>query len=681
MRPKYLSTETLSLTLFIFSLGVYAFTRFYAIDQFPIYFFTDEAIQPVHAADLLQRGFRDAQGNLFPTYFQNGQYWNLSFSVYVHTLSVAIFGKSIIVTRATSAVVSVLSALAVGLILRLIFNKEWGGIAILFLAATPAWFLHSRTAFETVMMVSLYCWFLLCYLLYRYRSPYNLFPALVLGAATFYSYSNGQAVMLLSGILLFFSDFRYHLQHWRFGLVGVGLLILLVLPYVRFQMQYPDILTSYLHILNSYWLQPLSLPEKLGRFLTTYSYGFSPLYWFLPNNQDLARHQMKGYGHLSLWVLPLFLVGLGVSLQRIQSSAHRAIIIAALAAPFGSALAEIAITRALLFVVPVSIFATLGFDALVSRLRSIRLQWGVVIMSCVVLAILSFSMLRDALVHGPTWFTNYGLYGMQWGAKQLFEQMIPEYLREVPEGRVYVTHTWSNGTDVFMRFFGMNSPRVEMESVLGFMDRQHNLDPTSRFIMTKEEYIAARASTKFKDIAVERTIHYPDGTDGFYLARVAYVDNIDAIFEAERQARRQLVTEPFDVDGEPMQIGHTQFDMGGLRQIFDDDPYTVARGIEMNPLILEFEFSKPRPLRGLRGIFGRAKYTLTLLVYPDGAQPPLEYKATFNYVTPNPGLPSGPPAEMEFDRGPSRVSKIHMEILYLETDANAHVHIFDLKFQ
>ena len=35
------------------------------------------------------------------------------------------------------------------------------------MAALPAWFLHSRTAFETVMMVGFYAVFVLAYLLYR----------------------------------------------------------------------------------------------------------------------------------------------------------------------------------------------------------------------------------------------------------------------------------------------------------------------------------------------------------------------------------------------------------------------------------------------------------------------------------------------------------------------------------
>jgi hypothetical protein len=183
--------EPLSLALFGLSLAVYAFTRLYALDQFPIYFFADEAIHPVLASDLARDGMRDAQGRLFPPYFQNGQYWNLSLSVYLHLLPTILFGKVIWVTRATSALVSLSGALAAGLIAKWFLKARWWWLVVLLLAVTPAWFLHSRTAFETVLMVSFYTWFLLSYLLYLFRSPNYLFAALVFGAATFYSYSNG----------------------------------------------------------------------------------------------------------------------------------------------------------------------------------------------------------------------------------------------------------------------------------------------------------------------------------------------------------------------------------------------------------------------------------------------------------------------------------------------------------
>ena len=137
-----------------------------------------------------------------PIYFEAaGNRWTPLLSVYVHAVSVALFGKSILVTRATSALVSLLAAVAVALILRLGFKSRYWWAGALLMAVAPAWFLHSRTGFETVMMSSFFACTLLCYLLYRTRSPRYLFAAILFGAATFYTYSNGQMVMAAVAVL------------------------------------------------------------------------------------------------------------------------------------------------------------------------------------------------------------------------------------------------------------------------------------------------------------------------------------------------------------------------------------------------------------------------------------------------------------------------------------------------
>ena len=659
---------------FALSLVVYALTRLIALDQYPIYFFTDEAIHPVHAADLLQRGLRDGQGNLLPVYFQNGQYWNLSLSVYIHAASVFLFGKSIWITRGTSALISLFGAVAVGLILKSIFKARiwWAGVLVL--AVTPAWFLHSRTAFETGLMVSFYAWFLLCYLLYRYQSPRYLFPALVFGAATFYSYANGQAVMAITGVLCLLSDLRYHFRQWETGSWGILVLGGLAAPYVSFRRAHPEAIASQLQILSSYWLEPIPLAEKIATGLSTYAYGLSPQYWFLPNTQDLARHQMNGYGHLGLWALPFFILGAGICLCHIRSAAHRVILLAALAAPFGSALVNIAITRALSFVIPASIFATLGLDAALARFTATRAR-GVSLGILVALGSLCFALLGDALINGPAWSHDYGLYGMQWGTKQVFAQVIPEHLRRAPDSNVYVSSTWANGTDVFLRFFGMDERQVQMLNVDYFTAYLRPLDRRATFIMPPEEYVRAIGSGKFKPPTLARVIPYPDGTPGFHLAHLEYVDNAAEIFAAERAHRRQLVVETIPLDDQPVRIAHSLFDAGQLANLFDGIPFTLARGMEANPLILEFEFAEPRAIRSIAGFFGRMNFQLTALAYPEDSELPVRYSMT--YIN----LPGEPQIEMPLDRGPRRVTRLRLEILDRDAGEMAHIHVRELKFR
>ncbi len=86
---------SLASTLFGLALLLYLATRLIGLADFPIYFFSDEAIQTVHAADLIRDGFKDEEDTLLPTYFKNGPFYNLSLSVYLQVLPYLILGKSV----------------------------------------------------------------------------------------------------------------------------------------------------------------------------------------------------------------------------------------------------------------------------------------------------------------------------------------------------------------------------------------------------------------------------------------------------------------------------------------------------------------------------------------------------------------------------------------------------------
>lgn len=666
--------EVFGSILFVLSLGVYAVTRLVALDQFPIYFFADEAIEAVLASDLIQRGLRDPQGYLLPLFFNTYGFFNPLISVYFHAVTVLLFGKSIVVTRATSAMVTLLGTAAVGLVLRSIFKVRYWWTGVLFLAMTPAWFLHSRTAFETAMMVSFYAWFLGCYLLYRYRSPRFLYPALIFAAMTFYSYGNGQLVIGISGALLFFSDLRYHLQNWRTGLKGLILLLLLAWPYAQFRVQHPNEVAYHLRTLDTYLFRDISLQEKIGQFVMRFAYGISPQYWFIPHEQDLIRHRLKDYGHISLLTLPLFLAGVGLCVRYFKSSAHRAVIIGALAAPVGMALTGPGVTRALAFVVPASLFTALGLDFILGRLRGRKTHYLAAMVVFAVLSYGSLAMMRDAVANGALWYKSYGLYGMQWGAKQVFE-VIREYVKQSPETRVFLTPTWANGTDVFVNYFTPKEPRVQVLNVDALMGEKRPLDTKMVFVMTPEEYRRAQASKKFKSIQIERTLLYPDGTDGFYFGRLTYADNIDQILAAEKDARRKPLTEQFRLKGETITVTHSLFDMGQLINLFDKDTFTLVRGLEANPMVLEFTFPTPRRLEGLALDLGSMDFSLTVSLDPPDNTQPVTYSQVYR------GLPSDPHVELTFDNAPPFVTKVRIEIRDLNAGEAAKIHVREIAFK
>ncbi|MCW5848667.1 MAG: hypothetical protein KIT87_01025 [Anaerolineae bacterium] len=663
--------EWLGLVLFAACLGVYAYTRLVQLDAFPIYFFTDEAIHPVLGSELVQRGWTDAFGRLFPPYFQNGQYWNLSLSVYLHGITATLFGKSIVVTRATSALVSLTGAFAIGLILKLIFKNRLWWASVLVLTIMPAWFMHSRTAFEVVLMVSFYSWFLLFYLLYRYRSPLFLFPALLFGAATFYSYSNGQSVMGITGILLAVSDLRYHLRHWRVILFGLAVLLLFEWPYIRFRNLYPDAVSNQLRILDSYLFHAITPQEKVTNFITRYLRGLSPGFWFFPTDTELIRHRWLGMGNMHLATLPFWLVGVAVALWRVKSSAYRTMIFALLAAPAGAALADIGVLRVLAFIVPSAVLVTVGLDWLLSlpRNRVVYAVGGAVVL--VFGVVTSYSMLNDALVRGPTWYQNYGLYGMQWGTKQIYGYL-PEYLKQHPNARVYLSPSWANGTEIFNRFFLPNESRVQLMNVDAFITDKRSFDPNTIFVMTPDEVDRANLSKKFQPIQVEQAMPYPNGANGFIFARLSYVPNVDAIFQAEKEARTRPITSQVVIQGETVTLNHSVLDSGEAKHMVDGDRFTLARVREANPAIVEFVYPTPRPITELAADLGSMDFSLTVSLYATPTSQPVTYTESYR------GLPPDPHVEMKFPNAPPQVTKVRIEVKDLNAGELAKIHIREL---
>lgn len=578
--------------LFIASLLIYLLVRLIDLADYPIYFFTDEAVQTMLAADLLRDNFHSPGGELLPTYFYNSYQYNLSISVYLQVLPTALFERSIALTRAVNVLVGLLAPLSCGLIIRNVLKRPYAWLAVLVLSLVPAWFLHSRTAFETSLAASFYALFLYAYLRYRADSPRYIFLAVIAAALTFYSYSPARAVIGLTAVLLLAVDFRYHWRQRRLVLVNLPLLALLCVPLLRFQILHPGENLRHLQILSSYWLKDISLGAKLAQYLREYARSLDLRYWFLPNNHDLARHLMNGYGHFFSAMLPFFLVGLIGSLVKLfKSPAHRTLLIALLAAPAGAAMVARGITRLLVFVIPASLLITLGTIILLDRLcRLVKSRLPQIILFFLLVGLNNW-LLYSAVVNGALWHRDYGLGGMQYGALQLSEK-IKDFSAENPGVKLVVSPSWTNGADTVMRYFFGDPLPFELGSIerclyqlCGLGDRVYVLIP--------EEYEQVVKSSKFSRVDVLDSLPYPDGTTGFYFTRLAYATDIESRLQQEAADRRILKEAVLTINGQEALVRFSQLDMGQVADIFDGDPNSITRSFEANPLVIEVTFPQP----------------------------------------------------------------------------------------
>ena len=674
----------LATTFFSVALVIYLLTRLWGIDRFPLFFYSDEANYVIFGHELLERGLRGSDGQLLPLYFEADSNRYAPFTVvYFQLLTSSLFGNSIFVARATNAVISLLCVVAVSLLLRDVFKSRFWWAAVLILGMAPAYFLYSRVVFEMIIMASFYAAFLWCYLLYRTRSPRYWYLTLLMAAGTFYAYSAAQPMMLLTAVLLGVADYRYHLAHWRTLLKGLPLALVLAVPFLRFRMAHPVALEVHLAAIFSYWVEDISLGQKIATFFGYYAYGLSPLYWFLPNAREdavLPNQHIPGQAHMPLLWLPFVVVGVWQVLRQVRDPRYRALLLATLAIPAASVLDSIEIRRMLAMLAPLTILAVLGLDWVLARLEArFRNRLTFSRQAAAVLGLLVFAnlwLLGSALINGPTWITDYGLGGVQFGVKQIFEDTLPRYLRADPTVRIAVSPVFANNTHVFPRFFysQADQERVSMGVIYDYLREKRDLSNTL-MVMTAAEYDAVRDSLELKSLDVLETLYYPTGLPSFYVTRPVYADNIDALIEQAREARRKPVEVQLELDGEKVTVAHSVLGDGDIATVFDGDLGSVVRGLEANPFILGVTFSQPRAITGAALTIGSLEdVTVTAFLTPPGGEP-VRFEQNFK------GLPPDPTIDLAFPDAPAEVIAIRFEIKNNLAGEAAQIHVRELDWR
>jgi hypothetical protein len=617
-----------------------------------------------------------------PTYFTI-EGWVNSTSVYVQVLPFMIFGKSVVATRLVSAFITLLGALAASLLLRDVFKLKYYWAGIFLIVTTPAWFLHARTAFEYVEVGSFYSIFLYFYSRYRAGQLRSLYWAIIAGALTFYTHGLGQILMGVSGLALFIVDFRYHIHPERRKTVLNGLLLgaILLLPFIRYYIAHPGESVAQVKRRGSYWVNDnLSFVQKLGQFFSQYAYGLTPNYWYFSNSVDLNRHIMFNYGNGLLATLPLVIVGLVQTLKNIGKAHYRIVLIALLVSPIPASVVAIGMPRMVWMTLPLALLGAIGLAAILGWFEArwrIPTNWiasGLFIL----LAGFSFFMLRDALVNGPTWFQDYSLYGMQYGAKQVFQDVVRAGLEKDPSRRYIVSPSWANGTEQFVAFFipPALQPRVSMGQPIDFINALKSNKEDLHFVATADEYNRLVESSQFKDIKVEQTLNFPNNKPGFYVITLKVADNIEQIIAAEQESERKPIEESMNLNGQNVRIIHSPLGSGRLDDIFDDNPDSLARVLLANPFTFDLYPTQAIDTHSVTIQTGSLpNFTVTISLYAPGSDEPTIYTQTYK------DLPPDPLVNINFDKGPAKSGRIYIEIKDNNSGNSSQIHVRTILFK
>ncbi len=662
------------MTLLVCAVVVYYLVRLIRLTDFPIFFFTDEAIHSIQAYDLVRNRFTATGGEILPTFFKNGSMYNLGTSVYVQVLPALIGIRSAFTTRFISTTISLLAALGLGLSYGEIKNKRRGWLAILVLSMIPAWFYHSRTAFETVEAVSFYTVFLYGYLRYRNGNTRWIYASVIAAALAFYCYSPARVVMAVIILALFFSDLQYHWANRKVLWLPILIGLVLCVPYFRFLFLHPGENEHHLALLDSYWIKPIPLSQKLITFLGVYLQGLNPAYWFFLNPDDLTRHIMKGMGHLGWFFLPFFAAGLFLSIRQWKNSNYRLMLLALLTAPVGAAVANIGITRALFMVIPAAFFITLGIefsiDWINKRFPVIKFVDGIFFL---LLIGANFTILDVSLTYGPTWFSDYGMSGMQYGGQQVFSK-IKEIEAQYPGVHINMSPDWANGTDVLARFFLGDPVSIEMSGIDAFTEFMKPIPENTIFAISPDDLGKVVTSGKFDPVKVVDVVFYPNGKPGFIFARLSYSETARQAFEREKASRKLMVPDEIKINGVKAEAGSSRLDMGSLQLAFDNDIASVIRSEEANPLVVEIKLERPLKLNKVSATVGGGATGFSVYAQPLDGSTIFSSSIT---VTESPQIRTVQ-LPVKFNR---EVSRLRFEIRTVRDGEPSHVHLWDIKLE
>ncbi len=661
-----------ALTLFGLAMVVYLLTRLIAITEYPIYFFCDEAVNTVLASDLIRDNLHSTEHELLPTFFKNGVQYNLSVSVYLQVIPYLLFGKSILVTRGVSALLTLLAALWLAWMARDHFKLPNWWLAPLALAVIPTWFLHSRSAYENALLPTFYIGSLYYYLNYRSGKTNHLYPALILAALAFYSYTPGQVVVALTGLALLVLDFRYHLRHRGTALRGLGLLAALALPMARFLLTHPQDYATRLGRISPYWSVDNSILWKAGQYIGQYLSGFNPIFWFFPNQAGEAVHQMAGHAHIAMLLLPFCAWGLWIVAHHLRQPENRVTLLALLVAPSGAALVGLNANRALVIVIPAVLLALVGFAAAVEWLAGrIHLpQRALSAALFIALTFGSFGLLVNSLTKEPVRYTDYGLSGLQFGAKEVFPAA-RAYRAAHPDRQALISPNWTFQAEVMRQFFISNDNNIRMH---GIDQTIQKIDPQidqKVFVLLKKDLEQVTTSGHFDEPVVEQVIDYPDGSPGFYFVRLRYRDDIQAVLQGEKELRSQMVEDTAQIGDQMVTVRHMEME-GNWQNLFDLDPDSLAKTNGVNPLAIELLYDTASPLTGIVAKVGAESVRITVQVWVDETQPP----QTFVLDAAEDGQPF---KDVQVDFGQTlSTHRLRFELQDVQAGEDAIVHLWEL---
>ena len=459
--PKLNSANRIALAALIL-ITAFAFAiRAHRLHEVPAGFYCDEAANGYNAHRIYQDGV-DERNKPYPLFFWSFLAYKYPLYIYPSALWTGIFGLSEFSSRFQAAVYGAATVPVAFAIARLFAGNGAGVAAALLVAITP-WSHHfSRIAFS---LSGLPFWFGLGFLylakaLGQDARRRDWVLAAFLLALTPYSYAPAQVLVppLLGLALLLYADVVWRRLGWA-AMAAVTMLVV-ISPFVYFfsihlgeQSRYLELITVFTP--NRTTAEALRLAGE--NWLTYYSERF-----LFARGDPNIRHGVRSAGMLYWSMAPWIAIGIVASLLK-PDRRSKLLLIWLLLFPIGAAFnretpaATRSITGSLLF----PILAAVGVGSTWQLLRWTGWKRTTDLLVAIALVATLRFLVPEANAYLTHYFRDYssysavGIYGFQYGWRQLFEYMEAE--RETVD-RVRITTSDLNQPYIFRLMYVDRDP-------------------------------------------------------------------------------------------------------------------------------------------------------------------------------------------------------------------------------
>lgn len=251
---------------------------------------------------LLAETLHDQNGKLLPIFVlsNEGKDWRQPITQYYQAAFFKIFGPSVFNLRFSSVVITLISAVLIFHLSKLLLGVMGGIWAVILYLTTPLVMIQSHLGLDNIMPIPFASAWLLSLLLFQKtnQKKYLVFSALALGFA-FYTYKGMRAVVpvwiILTLAFLYFSKIKFYLKRATLFLAVLSPFFLII-PYL--QNEYPGA------ILGG---TKLSF-DSVYSFLYPYLSSFDPSFLFISGDSTIY-HSTSHHGMFLLATLPLFIIG------------------------------------------------------------------------------------------------------------------------------------------------------------------------------------------------------------------------------------------------------------------------------------------------------------------------------------------------------------------------------------